>query len=138
MEVEDTKDRVFIHDLDEELADLESDDEHPIFIPDIEKHLVKIPASVLLGDDDRKKRDSMQLVLYNVPSSISVPKEKDSVRRAIIEARQRARDNQGLTIPNWPEEPSIAEQSQPPAVDAPPLQSMTPVSEADSDSMELG
>jgi len=105
MQVEDTKDRVYIHDLDEELAELESDDEHPIFIPDIEKHLIRIPHAILFNDDDKKKRDSMQLILYNVPSSISVPENKDSVRKAILESRQRARQNQGLTIPEWATEP---------------------------------
>jgi hypothetical protein len=105
MQVEETKDRVFIHDLDEELAGFESDDEHPIFIPDIEKHLINVPRRILVNDDDRRKRDGMQLVLYNVPSSLSVPESKDSVRRAILESRQRTRQNQGLTIPEWPEVP---------------------------------
>ncbi|KAK8207882.1 hypothetical protein M8818_004135 [Zalaria obscura] len=31
-----------------------------------------------------------QLVLYTVPKSLSVPEERDSVRKAIIEARHRA------------------------------------------------
>lgn len=105
MQIEETKDRVFIHDIDEELAEIESDDEHPIFLPDIEKHLIKIPHHILVNEDDRKKRDSMQLILYNVPSSLSVPESKDSVRRAILESRQRTRQNQGLSIPEWSEEP---------------------------------
>jgi hypothetical protein len=32
------------------------------------------------------------MVLYQVPSSLTVPEGQDSVRRAIIEARTRARD----------------------------------------------
>jgi hypothetical protein len=34
------------------------------------------------------------LVLYNVPSSLSVPEDRDSVRKAIIETRARAREKQ--------------------------------------------
>lgn len=34
------------------------------------------------------------MVLYNVPSSLSVPEEQDNVRKAIIESRARAREKQ--------------------------------------------
>ncbi|KAF2675370.1 hypothetical protein BT63DRAFT_420565 [Microthyrium microscopicum] len=102
MDVEDTKHRVFIRDLDQELAEAESDEEHPIFIPDIEKHLMKIPKSVLIGDDDRKRMEKMQLVIYNVPSSLTIPEEQDSVRRAILETRQRIRQGQPFRVPDLP------------------------------------
>ena len=39
---------------------------------------------------------SKQLVLYRVPSSISVPEEQDSVRKAIIEARARLREKKSV------------------------------------------
>lgn len=91
MDVEDTKDRVYIHDLDQELADIESDEEHPIFLPDIEKHLLRLPKSVLMNDADKLRMENMQLVPYRVPKSLSVPVELDSVRKAILEARERAR-----------------------------------------------
>jgi hypothetical protein len=103
MEVEDTKDRVFIHSLDDELAEIESDEEHPIFMGDIEKHLLnRIPRAVLVGDDDKKALESMQMVLYRVPDSLTLSPEEDSVRRAIEEARQRARDGQPFRIPANP------------------------------------
>jgi hypothetical protein len=95
MQVEDTKHKVYIYDLDKELAESESDEERPIFIPDIEKHLNKIPKHILIGDDARALAN-MQMVLYNVPSSLTVPQEKDSVRRAIIESRQRQRESQAM------------------------------------------
>jgi hypothetical protein len=95
MEVEDTKHKVYIYDLDKELAEAESDEDRPIFIPDIEKHLHKIPKHILIGDD-AKAMANMQMVVYNVPTSLTVPKEQDSVRRAIIESRQRARERQAL------------------------------------------
>ena len=36
----------------------------------------------------------MQMVLYSDPKSLTVPEEKDGVRRAIIEARHRVREKQ--------------------------------------------
>ena len=91
MNVDDTRDRVYIHDLDAELADIESEEEKLIFLPDIEKRLSRIPHQVLAGprsgDDEHH-----ELVLYSVPKSLTVDEGQDSVRKAIIEARQRARD----------------------------------------------
>lgn len=95
MEVEDSKHKVYIYDLDKELAEEESDEDRPIFLPDIEKHLHKIPKHILIGDD-AKAMANMQMVLYNVPTSLTVPQEHDSVRRAIVESRQRARDRQAM------------------------------------------
>jgi len=95
MEVEDSAHKVYIHDLAAELSDVESDDEHPVFLSDIEKHLSKIPAFILASPEPKATRDN-QIVLYNVPSSLSVPGEEDSVRRAIVEARARMREKQGL------------------------------------------
>ncbi|KAL8990310.1 MAG: hypothetical protein Q9169_008152 [Polycauliona sp. 2 TL-2023] len=94
MQLDDTKDKVYIHNLDAELADLESDEEHPIYLPDIEKKLSKIPRSVLMGRNPPITNN--QMVLYNVPSSLSIPQEQDNVRRAIIDTRTRAREKQSL------------------------------------------
>jgi hypothetical protein len=100
MEVEDTSDRVYIYDLDKELAESESDDERPIFIPDIEKHLLaRIPRHVLVGNDAREAAKNMQMILYQAPTSLTVAPDKDNVRRAIIEARKRAQDTQALRVP---------------------------------------
>ncbi|KAL8776622.1 MAG: hypothetical protein Q9213_008195 [Squamulea squamosa] len=92
MQLDETKDKVYIHNLDAELADLESDEEKPIYLPDIEKKLTKIPRSVLTGRNPPITNN--QMVLYNVPSSLSIPQEQDNVRRAIIESRTRAREKQ--------------------------------------------
>lgn len=91
MQVDDTKDRVYIHSLDDELADIESDDEKLTFLPDIEAHLNKIPKHILTGQKLDEK-EGQELVLYTVPTSLSVPSDQDSVRKAILEARQRAQD----------------------------------------------
>ena len=97
MHVDATAHKVYIPDLDKELES-DSDSEHPIFVPDIEKHLLKVPKHVLI-DDNTKAQANMQLVLYGAPASLSVPRESDSVRRAILEARVRAREEQALRPP---------------------------------------
>ncbi|KAK3719007.1 hypothetical protein LTR37_004570 [Vermiconidia calcicola] len=92
MQVDDTRDRVFVRDLDAELAELEEDaDEKLIFLPDIEKRLSRIPRQVLSGGGDGG-HDSQELVLYGAPKSLSMEAGHDSVRKAIMEARQRARE----------------------------------------------
>jgi hypothetical protein len=89
MQLDDRPDRVYIHDLDAELAsDSESDSEKLIFLPDIEKRFSRIPQQVLRGGGE----GNQELVLYSVPKSISVGEGHDSVRKAIIEARSRARE----------------------------------------------
>ncbi|KAL8988332.1 MAG: hypothetical protein Q9177_002584 [Variospora cf. flavescens] len=92
MQLDDTKDRVYIHNLAAEIADIESNEETPLFLPDIEQKLSRIPQSVLSGKNPPISNN--QMVLYNVPSSLSIPEEQDSVRRAIIESRARAREIQ--------------------------------------------
>lgn len=92
MQLDDTKDKVYIHNLDDELADIDSDEEKLVFLPDIEKKLDmvgRIPKSVLLGEAHPSTGNEM--VLYSVPTSLSVPEEQDKVRKAIIESRARAR-----------------------------------------------
>lgn len=92
MHLENTRERIYIHSLDEELSDTESDEERLIFLPDIEKRLGKIPKSIL--SERNPSQTSTEVVLYNVPESISIPREQDNVRKAIIESRERARAKQ--------------------------------------------
>jgi hypothetical protein len=96
MQLDDTKHKVYIYNIDDELSsesEAESDKDKVVFLPDIERHLRanRIPPHVVLGPVDLSDK---QLVLYQVPSSISVPEEQDSVRKAIIEARERMRERQ--------------------------------------------
>lgn len=101
MLVEDTPHRIYIHDLNAELSsesESESDESHPIFLPDIEKHIGKIPAHVLKSPAELKPTADNQLVLYNVPTSLTVPEEQDRVRRAILEARARIREKQASPV----------------------------------------
>ncbi|KAL2063421.1 hypothetical protein VTL71DRAFT_5226 [Oculimacula yallundae] len=95
MQLDNTKHKVYIYDLDAELSDSESsDDGKLVFLPDIQKHLreTRIPPMVLANSDGELAGNN-QLVLYNIPSSLTVPEEQDSVRKAIIETRARARAN---------------------------------------------
>lgn len=95
MHLDDTKHKVYIYDLHAELSDSDTSttSEDIVFLPDIRKHLrnTRIPPSILASKDGELAGMSRELVLYNVPSSLSVPEEQDGVRKAIIEARSRMR-----------------------------------------------
>jgi hypothetical protein len=96
MQLDDSKHKVYIYDLDAELSDSgESDDGKLVFLPDIKKHLreSRIPPSVLANSEGELAGNN-QLVLYNIPSSLTIPEEQDSVRKAIIETRARSRAKQ--------------------------------------------
>ncbi|KAM3557173.1 hypothetical protein MY1884_004675 [Beauveria asiatica] len=95
MRLDDTKHKVYIYNIDEELAeDSEPDDAKLVFLPDIEKRLreTRIPPQILANGDGELA--GMQLVLYSDPKSLSVPESKDGVRKAIIETRRRIRARQ--------------------------------------------
>lgn len=92
MQLDDTRDKVYIHNLDDELKGIDEDDEKLIFLPDIERKLTEIPKSVLTSTS--QPLINQEMVLYSVPSSLTVPQERDNVRKAIIETRERARQKQ--------------------------------------------
>ena len=94
MHVDESRDKVYIHDLDDEIADIESDEERLTFLPDIEKKLARLPKSVLTTHNPPQTAN--EVVLYSVPESLSIPKEQDNVRKAIIESRHRAQAKQAL------------------------------------------
>lgn len=98
MHLDDTKHKVYIYNIDDELSsDDDDDDSKLIFIPDIEKRLkeTRIPPSILANKDGELA--GMQVVLYSDPKSLTVPEEKDGVRKAILDARRRLRAQQGCT-----------------------------------------
>lgn len=96
MQIDDTKEKVYINNLDREIAEIESEEGKLVFLPDIEKKFGKIPRSVLTTKS--QPVTSSEMILYNVPSSLSVPREQDNVRRAIIETRARASDRRTQDI----------------------------------------
>ncbi|KAI9842264.1 MAG: hypothetical protein M1838_003191 [Thelocarpon superellum] len=114
MQVDDTKYRVYIANLDDELSGDESADgggggggggdrardgeEKIVFLPDVEERLTRIPRSVLLHRPTEAAQHR-ELVLYGVPNSLSVPQEEDNVRRAIIESRARAQEKDVQSAP---------------------------------------
>lgn len=93
MQVDETRDRVYIADLDAELSSDDASDDKIIFLPEVEKRLTKVPES-LLASRNPPPNTHTELVLYTVPSSLSVPVEQDNVRKAIIETRARVREEQ--------------------------------------------
>ncbi|KAI0474626.1 hypothetical protein F4859DRAFT_74586 [Xylaria cf. heliscus] len=112
MQLDNTKHKVYIYDLDAELSSADESSENGsrpgsptsghdrvIFMPDMKKHLCrpKIPPVVLANSEGKLAGhdiNDMQMVLYSEPSSLTVPREQDSVRKAILEARARARQRQ--------------------------------------------
>lgn len=90
MNVDESRDRIFIHNLEDELADLSSEEDNPIFIPDIERKLNALPRALLRPD--RSNGAGNELILYEIPTSLTIPIEQDSTRKAIIESRQRAQE----------------------------------------------
>jgi hypothetical protein len=93
--VDDTRHRVYVQNLDAEIAEIEANEpeERLIFLPDIEKHFSRIPEHLLATPQDIISAARQQeLVLYSVPRSLTVDEGHDSVRKAILDARQRARD----------------------------------------------
>ncbi|KAH7018368.1 uncharacterized protein B0I36DRAFT_368394 [Microdochium trichocladiopsis] len=107
MRLDDSAHKVYIYNLDDELSssDTESicsndDSNHRlVFLADIDKHLRqnRIPPSVFANSEGNiagTNINDMQMVLYSDPSSLTVPEEHDSVRRAVIEARNRMRQRQ--------------------------------------------
>lgn len=94
MQVDSTRDRVYIHDLDAELAsdsDTDPDVAPLIFLPDIEARLSRLPKHVL-NPDPVRGAGNQELVLYSAPRSLTVDEGHDAVRKAIVEARQRAHE----------------------------------------------
>ncbi|KAJ1324403.1 DUF6649 domain-containing protein [Microdochium nivale] len=106
MRLDDSAHRVYIYNLDDELSssDTEStcseDSNHRlVFLADIDKHLRqnRIPPSIFANQDGEiagTNLNDMQMVLYSDPTSLTVPEEEDSVRRAVMEARNRIRQRQ--------------------------------------------
>jgi hypothetical protein len=149
IDANDDKHKVYIYNLDDELSsESETEDGKLVFLPDIDKHLrsrrVGVSPSIPppIAPNSEGELAGMQLVLYNVPSSISVPEEQDGVRRAIIEARARLRDKQRDDDSHADEERNA------PALERSPMSHLAPVpgplqdstwlaNAADPDAMDL-
>lgn len=89
MLLDDNKYTVYVHDLDREIAEIESQESSVPFLSRISEKLSPIPQSILSPPQAKGN----ELVLYREPSSLTVPKGQDSVRRAVMESRARARES---------------------------------------------
>lgn len=102
MRLDDTKHKVYIYDLDKEIEEIESleDENKLVFLPDIEKRLLnkRIPSSIFANKDGELAgmNKSQAMVLYDIPRSLTLTDEKDSVRKAILESRRRAQEKLGV------------------------------------------
>ncbi|KAL4774127.1 hypothetical protein BDW60DRAFT_215543 [Aspergillus nidulans var. acristatus] len=76
--------------IEQELAETEILDGAFTILPGIEGRLSL--ANILVANES--KRPCTAVVLYREPESLSIPKDKDQVRRALIETRERARLSQ--------------------------------------------
>jgi len=90
MILDDTEHVTYVHNLGRELEELESEERRITFLPDIEAKLTAIPKSVL----GIPKPKSREMVLYRLPSSLTISEDRDNVRRAILEYRERAQKRQ--------------------------------------------
>ncbi|KAJ5286903.1 hypothetical protein N7478_002589, partial [Penicillium angulare] len=95
MLLDDTKHTTFIYDLDQELAEPESTGDALVLLP-LAAKMISVPNAVLSSNSAQGK----ELVLYKEPSSLTLPKEQDSIRKAIIESRARARASRSSTPPS--------------------------------------
>lgn len=95
MALDDTKYTTYIYDIDHEIRGCDHQEDAVTLLPGITGTLMSIPKSLLTD----VKPHSRELVLYQEPTSLTIPKEQDNVRRAIAESRARARARQGLGPP---------------------------------------
>lgn len=86
MLLDDTKHTTYVHNLDHELAEPDPPEEGLVILP-LAAKMMSVPESILLNSSSKGK----ELVLYTEPTSLTVPKDKDTVRKAILESRARAR-----------------------------------------------
>ncbi|KAJ5088143.1 hypothetical protein N7456_011759 [Penicillium angulare] len=95
MLLDDTKHTTYIYNLDQELAEPESPGDALVLLP-LAAKMISVPNAVLSSNSTQGK----ELVLYTEPASLTLPKEQDSVRKAIIESRARARASRSSTPPS--------------------------------------
>lgn len=90
MMLDDTKHTVYIHDLEREIAEAELPSDPITFLPEVGESLRAIPKFIIADTTPVCN----ELVLYREPTSLTVPKERDSVCKALVETRERARTSQ--------------------------------------------
>jgi hypothetical protein len=86
MLLDDTKHTTYIHSLDQELAESDPPNDGLVILP-LAARMMSMPKSILPDSSSKGK----ELVLYTEPTSLTVPQDKDTVRKAILESRARAR-----------------------------------------------
>lgn len=118
MSVDDTSDRIWVHDLDAEIAEIEAEEarkkSEALLSNTAGQDIGKIPQHLLKSNTAHgDARSNMQMILYRDPISISVPEEHDAVRKTIIEARRRVRQKQAEEYHKGPSSESPAHSPNP-------------------------
>lgn len=90
MLLDDTDTTTYIHDLGHEVAQAENE-EFWVSLSPVADKLMRVPKAVL---GSGPKPQGNELVLYQEPTSLTVPIQQDNVRKAIVEYRERARASQ--------------------------------------------
>lgn len=90
MLLDDTNTTTYVHDLTREVADIENN-EFWLSLTPVADELIRIPKTILADPRPPGK----ELVLYQDPGSLTVPKQQDNVKRAIKEYKERVRGKQG-------------------------------------------
>ncbi|RCI13124.1 hypothetical protein L249_1282 [Ophiocordyceps polyrhachis-furcata BCC 54312] len=120
MQIDDSKHKIYIYNVEDELSsDSEHEDGRLVFLSDLDRHLrrSRIPPTVLANPEGELA--GMQMVLYNDPRSLTVPEDRDGVRRAILDARHRLRERQrrereGLHVQDEAHRPRLDDQDSDP------------------------
>ncbi|KAE8348241.1 hypothetical protein BDV28DRAFT_102283 [Aspergillus coremiiformis] len=90
MMLDDTKHTIYIHDLEREIAEAELPCDHVTFLPVVGESLGAIPRFIVAEPGPACN----ELVLYREPTFLTVPKETDTLSKALSETRERARRSQ--------------------------------------------
>lgn len=118
MSVDDTNDRIWVHDLDAEIAEIEAEEarkkNEALLNTTAGQEIGRIPQHLLKSNTAHGDAQSnMQMILYRDPISISVPEEHDAVRKTIIEARRRMREKQAEDYHKGPSSSTHAHSANP-------------------------
>ncbi|KAK1141917.1 hypothetical protein N8T08_008328 [Aspergillus melleus] len=94
MLLDDQKHKIYVQDLDRELAEVDLPGNSVVFLPGIEETWATVPR-LMLADS---KNSCNELVLYREPVSLLEPGKNSNVRRALVETRERARARQKAQV----------------------------------------
>lgn len=143
MQIEDTKTRVYINDLEHEIAEIEKEEAKKKirFMPEIERELMAVPSWLLLprsSESNGNNTDNNQVILYQDPAYLSIPKKLDSHKSSLADGWQGSREK-GLGKPSYNNvgSPRKKEEAQLYGLSGQPARFTGPSAGQDADIMDL-